>query len=60
MKDQHQELLNVIKQTDKSAIAVLELARSKTEQISDNSEKISNQYFEIKEMSNQMTDLTTN
>ena len=60
MKDQHQELLNVIKQTDKSAIAVLELAHSKTEQISDNSEKISNQYFEIKEMSNQMTDLTTN
>ena len=30
MKDQYQELLNLIKQTDKSAKAALELAHSKT------------------------------
>ena len=39
MKYQHQELLNLIKETDKWAKAVLELAHSNTELITDNSEK---------------------
>ena len=55
MKDQHQELLNLIKETDKSAKAALELAHSHTELITDNSEKISNQDFQIEDMNNQIT-----
>ena len=54
MKDQHQELLNLIKETDKWAKAALEFAHSNTELITDNSEKTSNQDFQIEEMSNQI------
>ena len=60
MKDQHQELLNLIKETDKSAKAALELAHSNTKLITNNSEKISNQDFQIEQMRNQITNLTTN
>ena len=49
MMDQHQELLNLIKETDKSAKATLELVHSHTELINDNSEKISNQDFQIED-----------
>ena len=55
MKDQHQELLNLIKETDKSAKAALELAHSHTELITDNSEKITNQDFQIEDVNNQIT-----
>ena len=60
MKDRHQELLNLVKEIDKSAKAALELTHSNTEWITDNSEKISNQDFQIEEISNQITNLTTN
>ena len=60
MKDQHQELLNLIKETDKSAKAALEHAHSNTELITDNSEKISNQDLQIEDMSNQITNFKTN
>ena len=49
MMDQHQELLNLIKETDKSAKATLELAHSHTELITDNSEKILNRDFQIED-----------
>ena len=60
MTDQQQELLNLIEETNKSAKAALELVHSYTKLISDNSEKISKQDFQIEEMSNQITGLTIN
>ena len=45
MKDQYQELLYLIKETDKSAKAALKLVHSNTELITDNSKKTSNQDF---------------
>ena len=60
MKDQHQELLNLITETDTLAKAALELAHSYTELITDNSEKISKPDFQIEEMSNQIPTVTTN
>lgn len=60
MKDQHQELLNLINETEKSAKAALELSHTNTELITDNSEKISNQHIQTEEMSNQITNLESN
>ena len=60
MKDQHQELLNLINETEKSAKAALELSHTNTELITDNSEKISNQHIQTEEMSNQITNLERN
>ena len=60
MKDQHHKLLSLIKEIDKLAKAALGLANSNTKLITDNSEKISNQDFLIEQMSNQITNLTTN
>ena len=57
-KDKHQKLLNLIKETGKSAKAVLEPANLYQELITDNSEKISNQDFQMEEMNNQITNLT--
>ena len=60
MKDQHQELLHLIKETDKSATVALKFALSKTELITDNSKKTSNQDFQMEDMNNQIADLATN
>ena len=60
MKDQHQELLHLTNETDKSAKAALKLAHSNTELSTDNSKKTSNQDFQMEDMNKQIADLATN